>query len=334
MGLFSAKKDEAQPDLVPLSNGEENSGEVEQLASQLERLRDLSQQAKERLVAILARREAPAAPAVSASADTAAIAALQQKIEGMSEKLERLAGSVAARPTAAATETPSGVTETTLRSLAQQVQALLQPVQRSLDGTERHFGSLATSLLQIQNQTAQYQARVEEGLRQMAELLTAKPPEPEPAAPAISSSDWEKSILGPDLVANSTLDFQRQRLIQGVLDGDPGARGFAGQLLVFQSSPTERLPQMLKEIGEAYYRWHPKISAGTNPMEEALVAWLQRTCETMGIHNAIELVFPGERFDSARHVTNTRGVEITEVLGWIVLRDNGKVYTKASVVVR
>ena len=50
--------------------------------------------------------------------------------------------------------------------------------------------------------------------------------------------------------------------------------------------------------------------------------------------NTIELVHPGERFDSTRHNASKRGVEITQVLGWIVLRDNGKVYTKASVAVR
>ncbi len=69
-------------------------------------------------------------------------------------------------------------------------------------------------------------------------------------------------------------------------------------------------------------------------MEQALVAWLKRACEAAGIPNTIELVHPGERFDSARHTAATRGVEITEVRGWIVLRDNGKVYTKASVAVR
>jgi hypothetical protein len=69
-------------------------------------------------------------------------------------------------------------------------------------------------------------------------------------------------------------------------------------------------------------------------MEEALVQWLQRSCETAGIYNTIALVHPGERFDSARHTASSRGVEIREVHGWIVLRDNGRVYTKATVTVR
>ena len=45
----------------------------------------------------------------------------------------------------------------------------------------------------------------------------------------------------------------------------------AGQLLVFQSAPAERLPQLLKDLGEAFYRWQPKATPGTNPLEEALV---------------------------------------------------------------
>jgi len=71
-------------------------------------------------------------------------------------------------------------------------------------------------------------------------------------------------------------------------------------------------------------------------METALAAWLKETCAEAGIANIIELGNPGERFDSTRHTASTRGggVEITEVLGWIVLRDNGKVYTKATVAVR
>jgi hypothetical protein len=108
----------------------------------------------------------------------------------------------------------------------------------------------------------------------------------------------------------------------------------AGQLLIFQSSPAERLPQLLKDLGEAYYRWQPKTQPGANPMEESLAAWLQKTCEAAGIYNAIELVHPGERYDAARHHATTRGVEITEVHGWVVLRDNGKVYTKATVTVK
>ena len=32
---------------------------------------------------------------------------------------------------------------------------------------------------------------------------------------------------------------------------------------------------LLKEIGEAYYRWQPKQPPGSSPMEVALVQWLK-----------------------------------------------------------
>ena len=160
--------------------------------------------------------------------------------------------------------------------------------------------------------------------------------QPAPACQPVDAplGEWERAILGDELAAQPGLAFQRSQLLGGVLDGNAAARALAGQLLVFRAAPAERLPPLLKEIGEAYYRWQPKTRPGNSPFEESLAAWLQRTCEAAGLHNTIELVHPGERFDAARHNAASRGVEIAEVLGWVVLRDNGKVYTKASVAVR
>ena len=130
------------------------------------------------------------------------------------------------------------------------------------------------------------------------------------------------------------LEAQRRQLIEDLLAGREGACSLVGQLLVFRSAMTDKMPPLLKDIGEAYYRWQPKTRAGSNPMEQTLVRWLMQTMQDAGIPNTIELVHPGERFDSTRHNANSRGVEITEVCGWIVLRDNGKVYTKAAVAVK
>lgn len=178
---------------------------------------------------------------------------------------------------------------------------------------------------------ARMQRQLEGGLREIAERLA--PPKKAEAAPA-TSADWERAILGPGIAQKPALAFQRQQIVRGVLDGDAAACSLAGLLLSFQSAQAERLPQLLKDIGEAYYRWQPKTHAGTNPLEEALVAWLQAVCDQAGIGNRIELVHPGERFDAARHNALSRGVEVAEVQGWIVLRDNGKVYTKANVSAR
>jgi hypothetical protein len=65
-----------------------------------------------------------------------------------------------------------------------------------------------------------------------------------------------------------------------------------------------------------------------------LIAHLTECCEAAGVSNTIELVRPGDRYDHTRHNSKQRGVEIDGVFGWIVLRDNGKVYTKASVAVK
>ena len=107
-----------------------------------------------------------------------------------------------------------------------------------------------------------------------------------------------------------------------------------GSLLLFRSAAADKMPPLLKDIGEAFYRWQPKTSNRPSELEKALVEWLMRACDQAGMANTIELVNPGERFDSLRHNASRPGVEITQVLGWIVLRDNGKVYTKASVAVK
>jgi hypothetical protein len=209
----------------------------------------------------------------------------------------------------------------------QSIRPLLAPLQERLDGLARQLGSLADGLRDVGTQ-------VEGGYREIARLLAPPEPVAEPQPAPRVTGDWERAIVGPSLAANPNLAFQRQQLVTGVLDGDAGACALAGQLLVFQSAPAERLPQLLKDIGEAYYRWQPKTRTATSPMEEALVAWLRQCCELAGISNTIELVHPGERFDAARHNAASRGVEITAVHGWIVLRDNGKVYMKAAVEVR
>ena len=320
---WSSKRDPAEggPPQLPTSPAGSDALEFEVLTRQLDKLRELFEQASQRIAAYLVRRESQAAAPVGAlDADL-----LRERIEALAEKVDGLAAA-AARAAPGAGQSP-GMSEQALRSL-------LQPIQKGLEAIDRQGAALAQAIRQAQEQAGQGMRQLDEGMQRLAELLSPPQAAPAPAPPTVSSSDWERAILGPDLAAHPALAFQRQQVLDGILEGNPGACSLAGQLLVFQSSPAERLPQLLKDIGEAYYRWQPKISPGTTPIEEALVAWLQKSCEAVGINNAIELVHPGERFDTARHAAATRGVEITEVLGWIVLRDNGKVYTKAQVVVR
>jgi len=303
-----------------------SASELEQLTGQLGRLGELLAQANEQIAGYLVRRESQA---TAGGAGGATSGALEQQIAALAEKVDRLAsaGGVAAPvPGDHALGAVLGPLQEKLDRVEAGVKALCET---SVPGT----GGDAATNAPILDAVRQLQAQLDAGLQRLTELVTPQEETTDDATQAASSAHWEWAILGSDLAQQPALAFQRQQLLNGVLEGDPGACALAGQLLVFQSAPPERLPQLLKDIGEAFYRWQPKTSPGTNPVEESLVRWLQRTCETAGIYNTIVLVHPGERFDSTRHTATSRGVEITEVHGWIVLRDNGKVYTKAAVAV-
>jgi hypothetical protein len=215
------------------------------------------------------------------------------------------------------------------------------PLAQSVEGEWREMAdridALAHSTAEMKEaleaEFRQLRQHIDDGLAELSE--GRRPQEPESKfVDAPASGDWERAILGANLADNPDLAFQCRKLVSGVLQGDAGSGSLAGQLLLFQSAAPEKMPGLLKEIGEAYYRWHPKTTPVSNKFEEALVAWLQRKCEEQGISNTIELVHPGERFDASRHTASGRGVEIIGVNGWIVLRDNGKVYTKANVAVK
>jgi len=234
---------------------------------------------------------------------------LQAQLDPLQAKLDQIETKLQAAADAAASSTQFGTLSETLGH-----------VSNNLNG---HHQAIAGTLAGLQQ-------RLDAGVQSLTDLLRPAEPDPSGAGHA-SNSDWQRAILGSDLAEVPGLDFQRQQLLAGVLQGDPGACSLVGQLLVFRSAMSEKMPPLLKEVGEAFYRWQPKTAPAANPMEDALVAWLTETMQDTGIGNRIELVHPGERFDSTRHSAAARGVEITEVLGWIVLRDNGKVYTKATV---
>ena len=280
------------------ADGGDAPDQIEQLCARLGQLGELLSQANRQVLAYLVDRQSKTPAAI---ADDQAAAAIGAKIDGLAE---------------------------------------------FCDGVNRQFAALADRVQRLQE-------RIDAGLQGLADRLgpdqpeqsapfpsvghEAAPPNGRAAAPVIGlppGDDWQLALLGGELAEHPGLGFQRQQLLAGVLQGDPGACSLLGQLLVFRSARTDKMPPLLKDIGEAYYRWQPKSRPGSDPMEEALAAWLKAAMQEAGIANTIELVEPGERFDSARHTASSRGVEITEVHGWIVLRDNGKVYTKASVAVR
>jgi len=311
MVLFG-KKDPGEPDRH--EDSAPGGNDLRELTAQLDRLGEQLRQTSNRVTEHLLHREQHGAPPTEP-----ATGPLEEQIAALAEKLDRLADSGVAKSTVPAAPA-AAVSE-------QSIRPLLAPLQERLEALARQIGTLAEGLREMQT-------HMDGGFQEIARLLAPPEPVAEPQPAPRVTGDWERAIVGPGLAANANLAFQRQQLVTGVLDGDAGACALAGQLLVFQSAPAERLPQLLKDIGEAYYRWQPKTRAASNPMEEALVAWLRQCCDLAGISNTIELVHPGERFDAARHNAASRGVEITAVHGWIVLRDNGKVYMKAAVDVR
>ena len=142
---------------------------------------------------------------------------------------------------------------------------------------------------------------------------------------------WEATLLGPELCNIAYLAQDRQALLAGLMRDHPPAQALVGQVLAFRACGDERRAQLLKEVGEAYYAWRPEFAQGEDAFREALIGILTAGCQAIGVNNSIELVRPGDRFDSKRHNAKSRGIEITDVYGWIVLRENGSVYTKASV---
>ncbi|MFP6667263.1 MAG: hypothetical protein VB876_08120 [Pirellulales bacterium] len=146
--------------------------------------------------------------------------------------------------------------------------------------------------------------------------------------------NMEQVIFGLDLAANQTLSPERQTLLQGLYAGNADAMTLLGQILIFRGASADRMPGLLKEVGEAYYRWRSDTTTGQDPFRDELIGWLQRNCDQSGVPNTIELVQPSDRYDSKRHHSKDRGIEVDRVHGWVVLRDNGKVYTKASVTLK
>lgn len=158
------------------------------------------------------------------------------------------------------------------------------------------------------------------------------------SSPAVSGNDsevrWERRLLGPELCDRGSLVEHRRELMASLWADDAAAVGLAGRLMLIQSASADEVPTLLREIGEAYYRWRPKNKDVADPFEEALVEAVDKRIGEVGLRNSVELVRPGDRYDATRHVTPDRGIEVTVVRGWVVLRDNGKPLTKASVSLR
>jgi len=165
--------------------------------------------------------------------------------------------------------------------------------------------------------------------------VQAVPAQQPPQQVIVGDSKLEQIIFGENFSSIPFLAADRKELIAGLLGGDETAMALAGQLLIFRAADAETMPQLLKGLGEAYYDWRPQTARqADDPMRDAMIEDLHRACEAVGVNHKITLARPGDRFENKRHNTKQRGVEVADVHGWIVLRENGSVYTKANVTVQ
>ena len=330
MAIFGGKKPDDQPNPeVNISDPDASSADsgLAELTAHLSSLQETLQQTESQV-------------AVSKHADERT-KSTDERLEQIASQLNEIAQKVGGAPVPApASESTSAPAEksTTDAAPAADLGPLLQQVK---EGLTSQFEGVANEVTQSQQQLQQH---VNSGLSQVYQHLDSKlteivnilrPPQPEVQEQKTigDDADWQVAILGPELTADPSLENYRRHLLEGVITGNEGARTFAGQLLVFRSARTDALPQMLKLLGEAFYTWLPKSTQDHNPMEQALVQWVNDYCYNAGIGNTIEVITPGERFDTQRHTPTNRsgGVEIQVVRGWVVVREGGRVYTKATV---
>jgi hypothetical protein len=331
----------------------------------LETLGQMLEGAKEQVTSYLLHRE-------SQSTGDDGSKVLARKVDAVAERLDQLATAIPRGGSANASQGGgdggSGVSEAALKSAFRPVGEKLEQVEGKLKSVDalkealvsaitkirdshaeqhntqsaalrqiaemvpQYFNALPQYFTAIQQQVVAAQQHTDAGLRAIIDIL--HPPQKEAASGPAVGGDWQEALLGGELAHNPALNADKNQLLKGVHSGDPGACGLVGSLLLFRSAAADKMPPLLKDIGEAFYRWQPKTSNRPSDLEKALADWLMRACDQAGMANTIELVNPGERFDSLRHNASRPGVEIIQVLGWIVLRDNGKVYTKASVAVK
>ncbi len=339
------------------ANGSGNTtANLSEIASSLDKINGLMDEAKKQLTNHLLQEEkkACAAPAASAPVDLSPLKTMIQsvltRLDEMGSKIGQSSGSAAA----AGAPNPNAAAKQDVAEAVTHVSGLFDTQNHNLQVAFNALDSKITDAVNylvanLKGSAAPAQPAATASVVEAPKPAPAPQPEPQPApqqhAPVIqtmvnkvtggiSRDQLMKIILGQDLCAIGSLSVYRDELLDGFLRGDRASAGLIGAMIEFQSSTPERMPRLLQDIGEAYYRWHPKRGQGADPFERALAQNVCALCEANGIKNTIELVETGQRFDSGRHNSNSRGVEITEVKGWVVLRDNGKVYTRAAVEVQ
>ena len=244
-------------------------------------------------------------------------------------------------------------------SLDAAVQAVLGPVrdwmcgiERRIDGSQSEaaartpsdLGEIAAGMAELREAIQSLRRDLARELAELRQEMKSRVDRPADVAhslaaaaqtdPAAEQERWEQALLGRELVQNPDLALVRRQLLDDILAGQDAARSLAGQMMLFQSAAVDKIADLMRHVGEAYYQWRPRTTAAEEALERALASWVVKRAAATGLRNTIELVCPGDRFDSSRHLASERGAEIVAVHGWVVLRENGKVFTKANVTVK
>ena len=197
---------------------------------------------------------------------------------------------------------------------------------------------VATQLHKSLSQAGQQLQELSVLLATACEQLDDQDLGPDQSAINNNAQEWHNDLmqvlLGAPLAADPALAGDRNALFASLARDDSSSLGLIGRLLMFRAARTEQRPPLLKEIGEAYYQWSNDPNHESTALRDALVRWLVDSCAAVGLGHRIELAIVGDRFDRTRHASDAIGVELVEVRGWVVLRENGSVYTRASVVVK
>lgn len=139
-----------------------------------------------------------------------------------------------------------------------------------------------------------------------------------------------EAVFGEDVGKSPELRIERDRLLDGLMRQDPHAGCFVGYLLLFQFAAVSERPRILRPLGEAFYRWCPKDN-GTQIFETAVIGWVNRRCQQVGLSLRVEAVTLNCRFDAERHhAAGQAGRDVTDVLGWVV-RSQDRIFDRAMV---
>jgi hypothetical protein len=237
--------------------------------------------------------------------------------------------------------------DTSSAAFDQFAQGLLTLLQEVLGDTQSKQASPpAADLDALRHSVQQQQEESKSTLEQIAsklEILTQSPA----AKPVEATEQVEEArsdhclheflclLVGEEMLSSEEETAHWQALAEEVYAEDRTATTLGGQMLLVRAAPRERMPQLLKDLGEAFYQWFNKRPDDSELLHDSMIQWINNKCEQANIPNTVEAVHVGDRFDHIRHNSDESGNEVVEVLGWVVTRKGAeRPYAKAKVSVR